>query len=339
MRLIKKASILVNEAVKIISHYQKGEDTPIKTRYELLNRNCLGGIFKSMILTIGGISGSGKSHLLQQIEEDIFNEELNPHAEEYVLLRCNWEMQVYKLILRRLQRELKKPISEILFKKLEADERLISKKICDIERSPNIYYLEDPVTPKQWYEELKAFLKEHKNKRQVVVTIDHIALVRDLGSKKKSMDDLLEYVNALKKEFSNVSFIILTQLNRDIESRSDVRYLAPQRGDIYNTDALYHITDILLIVHNPYRLHHSKYMVVGRAEYPEFSEYMVKGRGKTANFHTKYLLFHHYLKIRDMDNIENTQNLDIICMSPTKFKEEFNTNLYNIQQEEADTPF
>ena len=114
---IKSAKPLVDEAVQQIIGYQSGEDFPIKFRFDHLNQNLLGGLFKQSILTIAGISSGGKSFLLQQLEEDIFDKNLNPHCDEYVLLRNNMEMTVFKLMLRELKNKTNRSIKNILFNK------------------------------------------------------------------------------------------------------------------------------------------------------------------------------------------------------------------------------
>ena len=313
MGLITKAIDLVNVAVRQIIKYQTHEDSPIRTRFDHFNNNALGGIFKGNIITIGAISGSGKSYVLQQIEEDIFNEELNPDCKDYVLLRCNWEMTVFKLLLRKLKRNLRKSVTDILFKSPEGEDLNKFKNVCDSERSDRIFYLEDPTDPQTWYNAVRSFLGENKEKKHVVVTIDHIALVRDVfGSKKTAMDTLIENINMLKKEFVNVSFIILSQLNRDIENRTDIQNLAPKRSDLYNSDTIFHISDIVLVLHNPFKLGHSLYMnIPGLAvdsegntldnRYAYLHEYMEKVDNKWTHFVTAGNVFWHYLKVRELE--------------------------------------
>lgn len=319
--IIRKAKHLVDKAVEQIRKYQRGEDTPIKTRFTHFNNNSLGGIFKGMIITIAGVSGSGKTYVLQQIENDIFNPKLNPDCGDYVLLRCNWEMTVFKLLLRKLKNTLHKTMKSILFNVPEGEERESFKQVCDTERSDNVYYLEEPCDPTTWYENVKEFILEHKAKKQIVVSIDHIALVRDLlGSKKKAMDELVENINSLKKEFTNVSFLIVSQMNRDIEGRVDVRHLAPKRSDLYNTDTLFQISDIVLVIHNPYKIGHEKYMVVAPSRYPYLIPHMDKPNNKRTNFLTRNLIFWHYLKIREIEDMENIEDIHVESLSVPSLK-------------------
>ena len=334
MGLIQSAKNKIDDAVKKIIRYQKGLDKPILTDLDHFNENCMGGIFAGMIITIAGVSGHGKSFLLQRIEESIFNKDLNPDCDDYVLLRCNYEMSVFKLLVRRLRRSLKKSMKEVLFQEIVDEDKIRFKEVADEERNPNIFYFEEPTDPETWYNTVKEFLQGHTDKKRVVVTIDHIALIRDvLRGKKKAMDDLVEYINSLKKEFSNVSFIILSQMNREIEGRTDIRFLAPQRSDLFNSDTMYQISDIVMVVHNPYKLGRDKYMVVpGLAEdeegrvknskYAYLEEFMTSPENNTTNFDTKGVIFYHYLKMREMEDVENVQDIHIERLTVNSKKKE-----------------
>jgi replicative DNA helicase len=314
--MIKQAKDLVNAAVKQIGLYQSGKETPIKTRFELFNRNALGGIFKGNIITIAGASGMGKSHFLQQIEEDIFNKELNPNCDNYVLLRVNWEMSVFKLLLRRLKSAIGKPIIDILF--TEPDEDTLAKMSveCDKERNENIFYLEEALDPEEFYKVTREFLEEHKDKDHVIITVDHMALAKaSSGNKKAAIDDTVEYINKLKREFNNASFLPLTQLNREIEGRTDVRFLNPRRSDIYASDTIFQISDMVVAVHSPFKLGHTKYMAFETADYEYLSKYMTKPGERKSNFMTKGLVFHHYMKMRELQEGRYAYDLHIEEMS------------------------
>lgn len=333
MDIIKGAKDLVDSAVRQIKRYQTKEDSPIVTRYGHFNENCIGGIFKGMIITIAGISGSGKTYLLQELEEDMFNKKLNPNCDDYVLLRCNWETSVFKLLLRKLKRTLSVTMKTILFTETNKEDAKQFKEVCDSERANQIFYLETPTDPKTWYEAVKTFLELNKEKKHVLVSVDHIALVRDLfGGKKKAMDELVEFTNSLKKEFNNVSFILISQLNRDIESRESPKEMPPRRSDLYNSDTMFHISDIVLVLHNPYRLGHDRYMVIpglgkdkttGKIINPRYRylrEWMQRPEQAKTSFITKNVLFFHYLKIREIEDMEDIKDIYIeplISAKPT----------------------
>jgi len=309
MGIITSAKKLVNLAVEQLVRYQSGKDKPIITSLKHFNDSALGGIFKQMIIVIAGISGSGKTYYLQKIEEDMFNKELNPDCDDYVLLRCNYEMSVFRLILRKLKRGLNKTMKEILFNEPLGKEFDKFKEVCDSERHDNIFYYEEPTIPSIWEKDIREFLTLHKAKKHVLITIDHIALTKDEGNKKKAIDDIVETCNKFKKEFPNVSFVIISQLNREIEGRRDVRDLAPNRGDLYGSDTMYHIADIVLIIHNPFKLGHQKYMVVSTDQYSYLDEFLIDPAKPRTNFDTKNAVFFHYIKQRDIEDMGNIKDI------------------------------
>lgn len=325
MSSIKSSIEVVRKAFAKIKGFQSGNERPIVTRYSHLNESLLGGLYPKSVLTIAAISGGGKTTKLQELEEDFFNKDLNPDCDEYVLLRCNWEMGVFKLILRKLKNTLKKKLTEILFNEVKPEDKDTYNNAYKHEASDKVFYMEEPVNPDEWFEACDAFLKEHQDKKKVLITIDHIALVKDaFGNKKKSMDTLVEHMNVLTNRYDNVSFIILSQLNRDIENRKEIPNLAPQRSDLYNTDTLFHISDAVVVLHNPHKLGHIKYMLIPSKKYLYLKKYLTKPDSARSNFITaddkeNPFIFWHYLKIRDIDgdlgsvkdiHVEETKSLN-----------------------------
>ena len=91
-KYIKDSKELVENASKLIKKYQTKELTPIKFRKQYMNTNLLGGLYPGNVIGIAGSSGHGKSTLLQELEDDIFNDELNPDNKDYILVRNNYEV-------------------------------------------------------------------------------------------------------------------------------------------------------------------------------------------------------------------------------------------------------
>ena len=151
---------------------------------------------------------------------------------------------------------------------------------------------------------VRSFLEQHQDKERVVVTLDHLGLIREerYGGLKQAMDDLLNYQNELKKEFSNVSFINLSQLNRDLEGRTgDPKNHAPRLSDFFNSSNIAFISDVAIIINNAYRLGIDKYMVFPTSRYPHLKDYMLDPDRDKGSFETKGNVFWHYVKIRQND--------------------------------------
>jgi hypothetical protein len=113
---------------------------------------------------------------------------------------------------------------------------------------------------------------------------------------------LIEYINVLKNKYDNVSFIILSQLNRNIEERENAKNSAPKKGDLYQSDFLYQLSDVILVVHNPFKLGVQEHMVVHQDMYPMFNHYKLTPEKRTSPFRTRGLIFYHFIKLREDDD-------------------------------------
>lgn len=99
-----------------------------------------------------------------------------------------------------------------------------------------------------------------ENSRGLVVTIDHSLLVKSEGydDEKSTIDKLMHMLVGLKKSLSSVGikviFIILSQLNRNIESNeritnSNLHY--PNKNDLFGASSVYYSSDYVIIIHRP----------------------------------------------------------------------------------------
>ena len=322
--VIKNSADLIKEASRKILNIQSGEETPLITRYNHLNENLLGGFYNGVIVSIAALSGFGKSTILKHIEDDLFDKSLNEHCDEVVLLKCNYEMTIFNLLLRRLKEGMKKKMKNILSKKFSETEESVFEDIVLKESNPNIYYIEKPLTPKEWYEVVKEFIISHSDKKSICISIDHLALVKDNGNKKQSMDEMIDYMNELKKEFPNVFFIILSQMNRELEVRTDIKNMQPKASDLYNSSNIMFISDVVLIIHNPFKLGIMKYMLFSPSRYPHLTDFMYDSNRDYTNFETKNTIMWHYIKIRQDDrepDEEKDNTLYIERLYPTTIKQ------------------
>ena len=71
------------ESVDYIKARKDHTIVPLKTRWNKFNKVCCGGIEPGMILTIAGISGTGKSAVANMIETDLID--LNPSQKVVIL--------------------------------------------------------------------------------------------------------------------------------------------------------------------------------------------------------------------------------------------------------------
>ena len=71
--LIRPMSVVANEAVQYIAGRREHKIVSLKTRWNKFNKQCMGGIEPNTVLTIAGISGSGKSSFANLITTDVID--------------------------------------------------------------------------------------------------------------------------------------------------------------------------------------------------------------------------------------------------------------------------
>jgi archaellum biogenesis ATPase FlaH len=298
-----------NEAVKLISKFQSGEIKPISFGNDALgqwlNDIMVGGLLPGTICTIGGLSGHGKTHFLQRIENNILSQDPN-----VILVRANWESTVYKLLLRKIKQKTRLKIKDVLFNKQVGKNLDDITDICNEERREGIFFYEDVVSPAQFYEEMSAFLKENIDKK-VVITIDHVGLIK--GREKQAIDELFEVLNKLKKEHPYVVFLPLMQLERDklINRRGDSLKEAPIRSDYYGSDQLFQVSDGVITIYNAYKVSPlQKYMKFPKGRYENYLEkFIVSGGDVWEHFDCRGRMFYHATKTRDVDDLSDYKDV------------------------------
>lgn len=325
----------INKEAYVLKKYQSGKIKVVKTGRPQID-DTLTGLLPGDIVVIAGASGAGKSFELQTIRESIMSKELNPEADDYIFLDYSFEMKLFNVVLRGLHKHMGKSKRDILLQEFTPAEEALSKRYLQTLNDERYYIEENPLTPKQFYEQTREFLIANKDRKAVIIAIDHIALFKnDGGEKKGAVDAAVEYINLLKREFGNAYFIVLSQLNRNILGRTADKDLnsMPNRGDVYQSDTMFHIADYLVIVHNPFRLGINQYLKVNPAHFPMLMEFFTatEGVSKRVSFETKGNIFYHVLKIREGEVVFQDIYIE-------KVKSE-NLNLYESEELDIEKDF
>ena len=287
--------ITIEKAARQELNYIKGRmDGNFKsllTPWRKFNQASMNGIEWGSIITVAGMSGSGKTAILNELETGLF--EMNP-KEKFAVLSFNFEMMARRLVGRKISKSLNITVKQMYNADLEETSRNISQeqyqKAVEYARSIRdnpVWYVDMPGTVNEIGDTIEHFAMNMPENldRGILVTLDHSILVKKHGEQ-KTLDVLYQLAakfNELKKKIKS-SYVIVSQLNRAIESveriqNKNLHY--PQKSDVFGADALYQYSDIFMITHRPDIL---KLRTYGPEEEP------VDG-----------LIYWHYLKTRDGD--------------------------------------
>lgn len=313
-RIFKTSKQVMEEAYENILKYRRGELIPAKTGYDYIDEALLGGIFPQHAIAIGARPSVGKSYVAQKILENVMNPMINPQAEDYFLVNCEFEMNPQDLLLRRMSQDMKKRAPEILRRQdSNTVEEMRMFEILQGEIRNNIIYIDAPCTVKEFEAAVYHIATKHKDKRLIIFKVDHIALIKRMGLDPKSaIDDLVAVMNEAKLVYKNIFFLIISQFNREIEGRiKSPREQPPRLSDFYQSDTLGQLCTLMIGLHNPRRYGLDKYMIFGKDWYQTLDRF--KTENKTS-FRTAGLVFHHILKVRQvsMEELTNTIHPEIL---------------------------
>jgi hypothetical protein len=307
---IKSSKETTNESFKRIKEGHSGEYKPIKTRYEHLNTITHGGLTKQKIYSIGALSAFGKSHILRQLETDIFDEALNPGAKESILLlKVDWEMSKEEMILAKVHAKTGKPYDYLMYGTPDEETKTAFNEVYLELNSDHIYETFDTYRPDEFYADVRAFTDQHQDKKQIVLTIDNINLIDTENSDESTaIAKLITHIIRLKREVKNLTVIILCQLNRNLKDRINPKEHFPRTTDFYYSSKIEHASDVQIVIHNPFLLGIDEYGAVNTERFDYLDKYLIT-KNKYSTFKTQGLLFFHYVKVRLKNGLKDFKDL------------------------------
>lgn len=272
----KRAAELAKEEVV---KERSGKQFGLYCRYDELNI-AMGKYFRfNTINLFAGLSGSGKSYLLNMLSEDFTNKELNKDFQYVpVILHFCFEMSAFVEVLRSCATELKISYSKLLssdynsktksYNILTDEEMTKVNNYFEEYEKRNIVFIEDSGnvkmiynTVEDYYNKLQKRTVKIKNETgvtvvfQLIVNIDHSLLVETLDE--TSVLDLMANIGklgiTLKRKFGAM-VNLLGQLNNLIEDTKRILTPAlhyPQKSDIYAQGQLYNACDNVFVIHKP----------------------------------------------------------------------------------------
>jgi len=309
--MLKTSKELTNETVTLISKFKSGELKPIPTGIEHLDEALLGGLLPGSVLGIVGRSGHGKSYDMERIQRHILNTQ-----PDVIYMNANWELSHFKLLVRDISFRTEKSVKTVLFEPLNEESTKELKDICDLHRTDNVYYQNEPVTSDVFTEDVMGLITKFPDSK-IVVAIDNLEnILLDKGSQKECMDRLLYKINILKNLHSYISFIILNQMNREyIYEINNIKHHRPHEGHIYGSDQFYKICDVVYIKLIPAKLGiKDKFMIFGVNQYNWLEEHKTDEGANTTSFDPFGRAFYFYVKQRQPEDEKNIKDIFVEVM-------------------------
>lgn len=251
---VRSMAQVTQEAINYIAGRREHNITSLKTRWNKFNKQCMGGIEPNIVMTIAGISGSGKSSFANLIQTDLID--LNPN-EETIVLCFSLEMVGFRQVGRTLSNKLRKTTSTLYSSETDLDEETFRSVIAvsnQLKEYP-IYFVDSPGTPMQVEDTIKKFYDQYvKNTgKHFVIIYDHALLTKQVGSVIETISEL-ERVFIQIKKLPFTSVIQIAQMNRNIEQSERINNPLshyPMRSDISSSDAIFQASDYVLVLHRP----------------------------------------------------------------------------------------
>lgn len=188
------------------------------------------GIEENLLITITGISGTGKSSIVNWIETEA--------SREASIITFSMEMAAKAQWARKI-----KYISTL-------NEARKNQEIERLDKA-DIWYMEDMCTVKQINEISESFIREREGKK-IIIIIDHLLLLNEKEERFGIVE--LEKVLVKLKKSKGVSIVQIAQMNRNIESIERIKnpqFHFPQRSDISTADAIFQASDLVIVLHRP----------------------------------------------------------------------------------------
>lgn len=336
--LLEHSTANINETVKYLTSLQKKEIIPISSGIDHLDNMALGGLFIDNIYSIVAKSGNGKSYTMNRIRGNI----LSDKESDIGILLYNLEMPFFTLLLVELKKLLNKPLKYIINNPPTEEEIPFYKKATEGFRDKRLTKIDETLTPDEFYEVTKEYIERNKHKKQLFIMIDHIGIIKG-KNKNESVGETMEYANKLKLEYPRLlTFIVLGQLNREIEARwkqkeANPSGLIPSTSDVSFSSSILFFSDLVLAQVIPQVVGMGdKYASIYKKRNEHLQDHYVEDNNPTSDtvrLNGNNRVYYHYLKLRLPDGEATTYceildpEVEQIIEAQSKFEKEVRENI------------
>ena len=301
---IKRAGQLATEAFTYLNKLQQGDKQLLRTGDEAIDCH-ITGLLPSDCVLYAANSGVGKTKMLYDTLDQILDEKVNPDAKNIKTLEFQLEMKFLNRILRDTNKLTSKKKSEILTNEFTEEEKEVVKKYYESLQDDRRYICEESVTVKEFYEMTKTFCELNKESSALVICIDHCLLLKKDDAFQDPLEALTSYINQLRKEFKNVYFLLLSQMNRgslvNIKDRDNS--MIPTTAMIYGSSHFEFLCSYIVVLVDPFRLGVNSYLKVNPDRYEWLKDDMQdEDKNGKVSFNTLSNMFKFVLKTRESDH-------------------------------------
>lgn len=249
---------VMEEGIHYIHSRATGSIKSLKTQWNQFNSIGLNGIEWQSLYVIAARPGVGKTLIAASLTREL--QRLNSE-QEFAVLHFQFEMLGRNMALRELSSANNMNIRFLQsandpgMPPLTGSDFNQLKDYASKQKARNEYIVDKALTVSELGNAVRTFYKTYKI--PFVVTLDHTLLVKQSGSESNrqvTLQNLATLLTELKNELP-VTFLILTQLNREIDDaeRQKPGLLSnyPTEADVYGSDFLLQCADVMIAYNRP----------------------------------------------------------------------------------------
>lgn len=262
----KKYGDILKESLAYVEQRARKNIKSLKTCWKGFNSIGLSGIEWQSLYVLAARPGVGKTLIAGSLTRSL--QELNKD-QDFMVLHFQFEMLGRNMGLRELSAATNLNIRYIQSAQDDGMPPLTKRdyesltEYANKQGSRNEYVIDKAMTVKQMENTIVAF--HRKFKVPVVITLDHTLLVK-MASTENNKQITLQNLATMMTEMKNrlpVTFIVLTQLNREIDNaeRQKPGKLDnfPTEADVFGSDYLLQCADVMIAYNRPAKYNITRY--------------------------------------------------------------------------------
>ncbi len=251
----------LRKAILKMKARRNGEIKSLKSAWPKFNDAFCDGLEWRTITVVGARPGTGKTLFMEQLISDVID---NNTDQEFRVLKFQFEMLDETNGIRKLSLNTGYDYNTLMSKGSPVDKNIYQKCVSYYEKNSdkdfiNVVY--DACTVDEMCATIHYEMHKYKSEDGVfpnmLVSVDHSALFK-VAKKQKDKFEMLyslgESLTMMKKKYP-IAFVILSQLNRNIDSPERARdgeygnYVLD--SDLFGADALLQHADVVLGINKP----------------------------------------------------------------------------------------